>query len=199
VPLIGVWRDYGVCAALDKGGLEMVWNLTRVFGSVVLALLLFGCEHREGVKPRPNVEIAKNVCEVTALAQEHRTLTTRIGNIENGAPTNYTDEAWTILREKLSKYRAEIDATYRFVTSNCTSYNLCMQMHNYSEQACASSRVEWTRSNERFNELSVELAKIDVPNKTKRKDPDRNRDDHCRSRCNLQGSVFSTSCCKDPD
>lgn len=162
-------------------------------------------------RPTQSVEIAREVCEVTALAEEHRTLTTRVGSIESGAPTNMRDESWTILMEKLRQYRAEIDATYRFVTSNCTTFNLCMQSHHYNEADCAGSRIAWTDSYSKFNQLALDLARLEQhhprpspgapgtpPSCSKNCGSVPPSD--CRAvKCNVQGAVFSTGCCYDGD
>lgn len=150
-----------------------------------------------------NTEVAAEVCEINALAEEHHAMMTRIGSIESGAPTTYNDESWTILREKLNRYRAEVDATYRFVTSNCKAYSLCMQAHKYNEVDCASSRAEWTKSHERFNQLALDLAMLEVPPPPHHPGPHHPpcSGDHCnhppapcQSNCNIQGAVFSTGC-----
>ncbi len=186
---------------------------TTMLVALVCAIGLVAC-YKHGPDPKPHahhsVEIAKDVCVVHALAEEHRTLTTRVGAIESGAPTTMRDESWTILMEKLRQYRAEIDATYRFVTANCTTYNLCMQTHHYREMECAGSRQAWTDSHTRFNQLALDLARLEKghhPNHPHRGNPGK----HCTSdcnippsdcravNCNVQGAVFSTGCCYDRD
>lgn len=166
------------------------------------------------MQPRQSVEVAKEVCEINALAEEHRTLTTRIGSIERGGPTEMRDESWTILMEKLQKYRAEIDATYRFVTSNCTSYNLCMQSHRYREMECVGSRNAWTDSQAKFNQLALDLAKLERPvhpeGPGSRRPPRGKCPSDCGTqppaprdcravKCDVQGAIFSTGCCYDGD
>ncbi len=161
-------------------------------------------------RPTQSVEIAREVCVVTTLAEEHRTLKTRIGSLESGAPTNLRDESWTILMEKLRQFRAEIDVTYRFVTSNCTTYNLCMQAHHYTEADCAGSRIAWTDSYTKFNQLALELAKLEQHPKQGPGNPPgkptcsqncgKVPPSDCRAvNCNVQGAVFSTGCCYDGD
>lgn len=183
----------------------MTWNITRILMVLICASAVAACNQTTagGRQPMPqtNVEVAGEVCETTALAEEHRTMTSRIGSIESGAPTNYHDDSWTILLEKLNKYRADIDAAYRFVTMNCKAYNLCMQAHRYSEMDCASSRSEWSRSHERFNQLSLDLAKLEMPHRP----PHSGKPGDvtilpvpgpgCNT-CDIQGGVFATGCCK---
>ena len=59
----------------------------------------------------------------------------------------------------MNRFNAEIDAQYRAVTSSCRAYTQCMEMNNYDERACADTRAEWSASQERFLQLSVELRK----------------------------------------
>jgi hypothetical protein len=181
--------------------------IVTFFGAIALA----AC--RTGPEPVPHlqssVEIAKQACEIHALAEEHQTMMTRVGAIEAGAPTTISDSGETILMEKLKQYRADIDATYRFVTSNCNNYNLCMQMNHYREIECASSRAAWTTSHERFNQLALELAKLEVPPHgqpphhphhpcagTHCKAP---RNDCNANKCGDSIGLFSTGCCYDGD
>ena len=194
----------------------MMWRFAKLLAALASVVTVVACDHHRPKPPMASVAVAAEVCETNALAEEHRTLTNRIGSIESGAPTEYHDESWTILLQKLNNYRAEIDATFRFVTANCKAYNLCMQVHRYNEMECGNSRFEWSRSHEKFNQLALDLAKLEAP-KNKPQQPIHCQGSNCGhpcgsncnnpppacSPCNIQGSVFSTGCssnyCKDHD
>jgi len=122
---------------------------------------------------------------------------TRVGTIESGAPTNERDEGRTILFAKLMEFRAEIDASYRFVTANCNNYNMCMQAHDFEEHFCGDSRRAWMGSHERFNYLAIKLAELE-------RHPHHRRDKQHPPKppgngCDCEGSIFTDGCCYDGD
>ena len=154
--------------------------------------------------PEQSVQTAKQACEVNALAEEHYELlktymTLRDDPVMNKSQDS-TDERWTILSEKLEKYRGEIEASYRFVTSNCLTYNMCMAQNQYNEHACVESRQAWEESNRRFNELAIALNNL---KKSQLSTSHGNGcgDSSCTPKpvcdpkaCEYPGSVFSNCC-----
>ena len=167
----------------------MKWNGMTFVLAAAGALMLAGCYHgRESGHHKPVVDIfaAKQVCEIDTLAKEHQVIIGELG-LEK-------DESRTIPAEKLREYRAEIDASYRFVVENCNNYNLCMQAHRYDEGSCDASRYSWAESHRKFNEIAERLAELEIWRHKKRKHHDQTPHDGCD--CN---SVFATGCCYDGD
>lgn len=179
-----------------------MWTKSSLVLVLAAALAIAACNQTTGGGPprmaQTSTEVAGEVCEINALAEEHHAMTSRIGSIESGAPTDYNDESWTILLEKLKNYRAEIDATYRFVAMNCKAYNMCMQANKYVETACSQSRGEWSKSHDKFNQLALDLAQLEVPPHHPPHKPCgpgcKPPVSTCGSGCNVQGGVFSTGC-----
>jgi hypothetical protein len=182
--------------------------------AVIGVLALTACRPHGGGDDRPpraarSVEIAKEVCEVNALAEEHRSVMTRVDTLEGGIPERERDERWTILMQKLRDYRAEIDGAYRFVTANCKTYNMCMLTHHYEEGRCEGSRDAWMESHQRYNDLAIRLAELERRHHHWKKGP---RPTSCGFGCppappppgpcddydcDPMGSMFSSNCCRD--
>lgn len=171
--------------------------------SVLVALVaLAGCKTTNGgtaqsVAATP-VAVARQACVIDALAEERDALLKSIeGETVEYDGLSTTEHRWTILKEKLIAYRAEVEASYRFVTANCNSYNLCMEANNYNEQACAQTRMAWETSHTKFNELAIAI------NNAKRPGHGHGHggsSDGCHpTNCGTQGGVFSQGCCHDGD
>jgi hypothetical protein len=181
-------------------------------GAVFVAFALTACRPYDKGDHHPpraarSVEIAKEICEVNALAEEHRSIMSRVETLEGGVPERERDERWTILMQKLRDYRAEIDGSYRFVTANCKSYNMCMLANHFQEGQCDASRSSWMESHRRFNDLAVRLAELERHHRPWKGPkpchgggcdgpswppaPCRDRD------CDVMGDVFSSNCCRD--
>lgn len=176
--------------------LSMALSMSVMAGLLALAGCKTGKDPAVASVATP-VAVAKQACEVTALAEERDVMITAIDSDAPEAGDTTKEHRWTIVKEKMLAYRAEVDASYRFVTANCNSYNLCMENNNYSEQACAQTRAAWVESQEKFNELSVAINK-GKPWRHPRHGGGNNRECH-PSNCGTQGGIFSEGCCYDED
>jgi hypothetical protein len=168
--------------------------------SVVAGLfVLVGCKTAYDDIPPPGpspVTVAKQVCEISALAEERDTLIEAMDADYPEATSTAKEHRWTILKDKLRDYRAEIDASYRFVTASCNSYSLCMENNGYQETSCTQTRQAWVDSQEKFNRLAVSLN-----GKPWRKHRGRHggRGDGCYGGgCDSLGG-YSQDCCYDGD
>lgn len=163
--------------------------------ALIGALALAACHHTQA---KTSVAVARDACQMDALAEEHKTFTSRIETLDHEITERESEERWTILREKLRTYRGEVEASYRFVTSSCANYNMCMQANNFDDWRCRDLRQEWSESQKRFNELAIKLAEFERPIKvssTPARPPRKHCDGNCPAdRCNVEASVFSTSC-----
>lgn len=119
------------------------------------ALGLAACHHTSPPEKRagPQIVIAKQACEIDTLAKKHKVI---IAKLEVEKDLSVT------LPQKLLDYRAEVDASYRFVVEHCNNYNMCMQAHEYKEEACKESRSAWAESHKKFNDLTESLAKLEA-------------------------------------
>jgi hypothetical protein len=159
------------------------------------ALALGACypTHNVGGEPPPvAVYVAKEACEIDALAKERETYVERIDH----HVVKDTDQSHTILDDKLREYRAEIEASYRFVTANCNNYNLCMQAHAFHEEACSESRAAWVSSHEKFNELAENLNRGNWWGPPPPHPPHHPGHEHQTCQCD---GPFATGCCYDGD
>lgn len=64
------------------------------------------------------------------------------------------------LRDRLNRFDAEVDASYRNMVSSCKAYSRCMEMRRYREGECRSSMAQWDRAQDNFTNLSRELKEI---------------------------------------
>lgn len=62
--------------------------------------------------------------------------------------------------ELLNAFSSDLDAAYRFATSSCQSYQMCMQNQGYTESACINSADQWRDARRDFTGLSSRLAEI---------------------------------------
>jgi hypothetical protein len=184
----------------------MSWiSTTLSLGAVVGLLALAGCKHNPyaDVPVATPVAVAKQACEITGLAEERDVLMRTIDADYPESGSAATEHRWTIMRDKLQEYRAEVEASYRFVTASCNSYNLCMENNRYHEPSCAQTRNAWVSSQEKFNQLAMTLNTKPWRHHTKgghRKGHDGGYgyDDRCKKNdCSFGG--YRGDCCYDDD
>jgi hypothetical protein len=146
-----------------------------------------------GIGPSP-VAIAKQVCEISALAEERDTLIESIDADYPESGGTSKEHRWTILKDKLREYRAEVEASYRFVTQACNSYSLCMENNGYREESCTQTRDAWIKSQEKFSHLAIALN-----GKPWRRHHRRHGGGYCDGyHCSSLGG-YSQDCCYDGD
>lgn len=149
---------------------------------------------------------------------------TRIESRETVTERPYGPQTETV--ELLNAFASDLDAAYRFATSSCQSYQMCMQNQGYTESACVNSADQWRDSRREFTGLSTRLAEIrlaiteikDEPDYHYRRHPHPRRHPHHRDRCrdgycddryhdsryhheecdSVLGDVFTTSTCSYP-
>ena len=170
-------------------------------------LILQGCAPTE--LNRFDLNVSDRVCNVDALAREKQTAQATLNSSKysireyQNRAGSYEENTYTILESKLFSYEAELEASYRFVVQNCGVYTRCIERQDYDEWQCKRTEERWGQSQDRFNNLiinirtlqaEVEKARIKAKRKKKgrRGGKDRRgRDDRC---CNTLGNVF-TDCC----
>lgn len=117
-------------------------------------------------KNRFQLEVSQQVCNIDALAEEKSTALAvtnssrhSIAAYQNKHGT-YEEQTDTILLNKLNRYDAEIEASYRFVTQQCGAYMRCIERNGHNEWSCKRSEARWSQAQERFNDLSLEIREI---------------------------------------
>lgn len=145
---------------------------------------------------------------------------TRIQSRETVTERPYGPQTETV--ELVNSFASDLDATYRFATSACQSYQMCMQNQGYAEAACMNSADQWRDARREFTSLSSRLAEIRLaiteiqdedwgryghhPHPRRRPVHPRYRHSDCHDRycddyddCDsVLGDVFTTSTCDYP-
>ena len=132
-----------------------------------------------------SVEAAQRICSIDALTTARDEMRTVIRNV---AFEDYDDDFFydepnqsrttseriesrsavtarpygpqTEAVELVRSFETDLDAAYRFATSSCQAYAMCMHQQAYEEYACNESRLQWRESQVNFNRLSERLAEI---------------------------------------
>ena len=66
----------------------------------------------------------------------------------------------TQITRLLRTFELDLDASYRFATTSCQAYAMCMQMNASIEQRCDNTRRDWDDAQARFAETSLTLGEI---------------------------------------
>lgn len=165
-----------------------------------VAMTMPGCVHPTQLN-RFDYEVSQGVCNVDALANEKQ----RSLNIVNQSKRSiaayqnkkgtYEEDSYTILEDKLLRYEAELEASYRFATQNCGAYMRCLERNKHDEWRCQRTEQRWADSQQRFADLIVGVRQIAAEvniaaikasrraNKPRRADP--------RADCGIMNGVFT--------
>jgi len=137
----------------------------KILSAGCLAMMTTGC-FTPAEKKRFQLEATNQICAVDSLAKEKQTTLTASNNLRYSiAPYqnkhgDYSEDTNTILMQKLNSYEAELEASYRFVTQSCGAYVRCLERNDYDERLCRQAQRGWDRSQERFNQVSVDIKEI---------------------------------------
>ncbi|MEL7491467.1 MAG: hypothetical protein AAGJ73_12180 [Pseudomonadota bacterium] len=168
------------------------------------ALTLSGCVTPSELN-RFELEVSQQVCNVDALAEEKQTTLTTSNDLKYSlAPYQnkhgtYDEETSTILMQKLFKYDAEVEASYRFVTQSCGAYMRCLERNKHDERLCKRTEGLWNKSQNRFANLSIILSEIEADVeifrlKAHKKRKHRRHHYETRPCCDTINNIF-TDCC----
>ena len=109
----------------------------------------------------------------------------------------------TRTQEIIAAFETDLDASYRFATASCRTYNRCLEENRFAEAACQDSAAMWHDGQDRFHDLSERLSLVRErvaedcndcrPEHGRGRDRHGRRDHRHHDRDDLMGSVFSTS------
>jgi hypothetical protein len=109
------------------------------------------------------VENSMQVCEVSTLAEQRLAMLDEahsyretIAQAQYGSDTNLQ----TQVIELVAAFETDLDASYRFATTSCRTYNICLQENRFGENTCMQTAAMWRDSQTRFHELSAMLAEV---------------------------------------
>lgn len=166
-------------------------------------------------RPADTVTPAIEMCEVDTLAEQRLAMLEEMQAYREAIrvePGHRSDIADTQTQEIIAAFETDLDASYRFATASCRTYNRCLEENRFSEGACQDTAALWHDGQDRFHDLSERLSLVRERIASEcddcRPDPRRDRDyrgrrdheqhgsRHDRRRYDpddLMGSVFSTS------
>lgn len=153
------------------------------------------------------VENSLQVCEVNSLAEQRLAMLNEahsyreaISRERYGSDTDLQTQNI----ELVAAFETDLDASYRFATSSCRTYNICLQENRFGENTCRQTAEMWRDSQSRFHDLSAMLAEVRLQiarscndcstgrgNHTRRHEQDHRADNHRRGDRRV-GSIFST-------
>ena len=130
-----------------------------------------------------SLEAANQICAIDSLTQARDEMRTVVREARVGSePVNWSgqDYSETTTEEVRSQevvtarpygrqtetvelfraFETDLDAAYRFATSSCQAYAMCMHQRGYNESECAASRLQWNDARSEFTDLSQDLSRI---------------------------------------
>ena len=165
------------------------------------------------VRPIDTVSPAIAMCDVETLAEQRLDMLEEVHSYREAIraePGRRSDMADTETQEIIAAFETDLDASYRFATASCRTYNRCLEENRFEEGACRDSAEMWHDGQDRFHDLSERLSLVrervasecyDCRPRGDRHHGYRDRHEHDRhsrhhrrhDRDDLMGSVFSTS------
>lgn len=119
-----------------------------------------------------SADTAERVCSIDSLTQARnewrseirdaggygRRNEIRIETEEQVSERPYGPQTATL--EMIHAFETDLDAAYRFATSSCQAYSVCMDQQRYDEYACSASAQRWSEAQARFEAMSGQLGRI---------------------------------------
>jgi hypothetical protein len=113
--------------------------------------------------PADTVTPAINMCQVSTLAEQRLAMLEEIHGYRETirVEPGHTDRvADTRTQELIAAFETDLDASYRFATSSCRTYNRCLEENRFEEGRCHDSARLWLVGLDRFHDLSLQLAEV---------------------------------------
>lgn len=109
------------------------------------------------------VQPAIDMCEVETLAEQRLAMLEEVHGYREaiGATASpRSDNANTETQELIAAFETDLDASYRFATASCRTYNRCLQVNRFDEASCQDTASLWHDGQDRFHDLSERLAMV---------------------------------------
>lgn len=119
--------------------------------------------------PAPPQRIADTVgpatamCQVAGLAEQRLTMLEEIHRYRETIrvdPGRSTSVADTQTQELIAAFETDLDGSYRFATASCRTYNRCLEENRFEEASCQDTAQLWHEGQDRFHDLSLQLAAV---------------------------------------
>ena len=110
-----------------------------------------------------SVTPARDMCAVESLAERRAAMLDEAYGyrvVLSGPPEGEYYPEYSRTRELLAAFEGDLDASYNLATSSCRTYNRCLEENRFEEYACQGSAALWHDSQNRFHDLSENLAVI---------------------------------------
>ncbi|MFY0638406.1 hypothetical protein [Maricaulis maris] len=145
---------------------------------LVSATALAACgEHTSGQRPAPppvihrappppppdTVSPAIAMCLVDTLAEQRLAMLDEVHGYReaiNAEAMTGANVADTRTQEIIAAFETDLDASYRFATASCRTYNRCLEENGFQEGACQDTAALWHDGQDRFHDLSESLAAV---------------------------------------
>lgn len=119
--------------------------------------------HGYGTYRQDTVTPAIDMCEVETLAQQRLDMLSELHGYRaaiRATPAYHSNVADTETQELFAAFETDLDASYRFATSSCRTYNRCLEENRFHEGACQDSAAMWREGQDRFHGLSDRLSLV---------------------------------------
>ncbi|WP_203290748.1 hypothetical protein [Maricaulis parjimensis] len=181
------------------------------------------CEHSQSRRPQPpqnqaagparpmrppmqdTVQPAIDMCMVETLAEQRLAMLEEVHGYREAigsTASSRANVADTETQELIAAFETDLDASYRFATASCRTYNRCLQVNRFEEASCQDTASLWHDSQDRFHDLSERLSLVREriasdcqscgPRRSGPSQPAPERRRHTHESDDLMGSVFST-------
>lgn len=118
--------------------------------------------HRPPVA-RDTVSPALAMCEVETLAEQRLAMLDEVHGYREeirADALSSANVADTRTQEIIAAFETDLDASYRFATASCRTYNRCLEENRFEEAACQDTAGLWRHGQDRFHDLSESLAAV---------------------------------------
>lgn len=151
--------------------------MKTVMMMLVSATALAACgEHTSGQRPPPppvvhrapppppdTVSPAIAMCLVDTLAEQRLAMLEEVHGYREAIRADAVvgaNVADTRTQEIIAAFETDLDASYRFATASCRTYNRCLEENSFAEGACQDTAALWHDGQDRFHDLSESLAAV---------------------------------------
>jgi hypothetical protein len=120
-------------------------------------------DHPPPYRPIDTVSPAIAMCDVETLAEQRLDMLEEVHSYREAIraePGHRSDMADTETQEIIAAFETDLDASYRFATASCRTYNRCLEENRFEEAACRDSAEMWHDGQDRFHDLSERLSLV---------------------------------------